>query len=66
MKEERFTAPKQPSHAQTTMQSFLEKLTKAAPVKKAQDAIESFFQERDNEGDVNHQSPYGCARPPTD
>ena len=39
------------------MQSTLEKLRQAAPVKKAQDAIENLFQERDNEGEVIQQSP---------
>ena len=52
-----FNAPDQPSDTLKSMQSTLEKLRQAAPVKKAQDAIENFFQERDNEGEVIQQSP---------
>lgn len=52
-----FNAPDQPSDTLKSMQSILEKLRQAAPVKKAQDAIENFFQERDNEGEVIQQSP---------
>lgn len=47
----------QPSVALKSMQNNLEKLRQAAPVKKAQDAIEYLFQERENEGEVIQQSP---------
>ena len=50
-------APEQPSQEQRSMQSTLEKLKQAAPLRKAQDAIENLFQERDNEGEVIQQSP---------
>ena len=50
-------APDQASGALKAMQTTLDKLKQAAPVKKAQDAIENFFQERDNEGEVIQQSP---------
>ena len=52
-----FNAPDQASGALKSMQTTLDKLKRAAPVKKAQDAIENFFQERDNEGEVIQQSP---------
>ena len=50
-------APDQASGALKAMQTTLDKLKQAAPVKKAQDAIENFFQERDNEAEVIQQSP---------
>ena len=50
-------APDQASGTLKSMQTTLDKLKQAAPVKKAQDAIENFFQERDNEGEVIQQSP---------
>ena len=40
-----------------SIQTTLEKLKQAAKVKNAQDAIEAFFKERDNEGEVIQQSP---------
>ena len=50
-------AADQASGRLNSMQTTLEQLKQAAPVKKAQDAIENFFQERDNEGEVIQQSP---------
>ena len=40
-----------------SIHTTLKKVRRAAPVKKAQDAIENFFQERDVEGEVIQQSP---------
>ena len=57
MKKDLFNAPDQPASTLRAMQTTLDKLKQAALVKKAQDAIENFFQERDNEGEVIQQSP---------
>ena len=52
-----FNAAGQVSGTLKSMQTSLEKLKQAAQVKNAQDAIETFFNERDNEGEVIQQSP---------
>ena len=39
------------------MKSIFSVLKQAAPIKRAQDSFENFFQERDNEGEIIQQSP---------
>ena len=39
------------------MKSIFSILKQAAPIKRAQDSFENFFQERDNEGEIIQQSP---------
>ena len=50
------SAPDQPSGTLKSIQATFEKINQVAPVKKAQDALENFFQERDDEGEVIQQS----------
>lgn len=57
MEEPRKTSDHQSSGVLTFMQASIDKLKRAAPLRQAQDAIERFFKERENEGEAIKQSP---------
>ena len=57
MEEPRKTSDHQSSGVRTFMQASIDKLKRAAPLRQAQDAIERFIKERENEGEAIKQSP---------